>query len=244
MDEAGGVRTLQFGSTIQSSLRIDDPALSGLDYVEFFHIPFLQREHIGRALFIGLGAGSGPAQFLLDYPDLRIDVVEIDPVVIRVAGESFGFISSSRCAIHEDDGFSWVARTRRRWDLIIIDAYMTEKGRLVIPSELMTEEFFELCAKRLTAGGIVSFNCAAPADDQLTREVHDALGAVFPSLLTFELTSTDNTVLFGSNAALEIRSGKMVESARRMLETGRLRRRGLIRRCRQVRRDLSRTRAE
>lgn len=234
------MRTLQFGSTIQSSLRIDDPEFSGLDYVDFFHVPFLQRESVDSALFIGLGGGSGPRQFLHDYPALRIDVVEIDPAVIRVAEELFGFSSSSRCRVHEDDGLSWLERSRRRWDLIVIDAYLTERGRLVIPSELMSADFFELCARRLGPVGIVAFNCAAPADDQLTREVHEAMGVAFSSLLTFELTSTDNTVLFGSNHPLDIRSGRLVETARRMLKAGRIRRSILVRRCRQIRRELSR----
>lgn len=237
--ESGGVRTLQFGSTVQSSLRLNDPAASGLDYVDFFHVPFLLRKSIEKVLFVGLGAGSGPRQFLLDYSDVRIDVVEIDPAVVRVAKEHFEFEESSRCSVHEDDGLSFLERTRRRYGLIVVDAYMTERGRLVIPSELITPAFFELCRKRLLSGGIVLFNCAAPADDALSREILEALRDSFAHTLVFELDSCDNTVLLASDEWMETRSTYLAERARRARREGRLGR-DLVRRCRLVRRDLSR----
>ncbi len=83
VQDRGSVRSLSFGDVVQSTMQIDSPSQGGLEYVDFFHMPMILRDRIHRVLFIGLGGGSGPAQFLEDYPDLAIDVVEIDREIVR-----------------------------------------------------------------------------------------------------------------------------------------------------------------
>lgn len=236
--DSGGTRTLQFGSTIQSTMRIDDP-MSGLEYIEFFHLALLLRE-VRKSLFIGLGGASGPKQFCADYPQMTVDVVEIDPEVIRVAQELFGFTPSSRCRVHEGGGFSFLEESRRRWDLIVVDAYTTDRGRLAVPRELSTPEFFELATRRLTAGGLLLFNCADGAESRMSRRIHAAMAEVFPALLTFESSTAENTVIIGSHQPLEQRSTHLIERLKRTSEPALRERRGLARRCRQIHRSMSR----
>lgn len=239
IEERGGMRSMEFAGVVQSTARVGNPSAGGLEYVDFFHIPMILREKIRRVLFIGLGGGSGPAQFLEDYPDVRLDVVEIDPAIVEIAAELFDFRESARCRIHIEDGFDFIGRSRRRWDMIVIDAYMIEKGELVVPRELTTAEFFESCRARLSSDGIVVFNSAAAAEALLTCEVRDTLAEVFAEVIGFEAMTSDNAVLLASSAPLEARVSRLARRARDAFRSGEVRRREIIRRSRQLNRRLT-----
>lgn len=237
--DRAGVRTLRFGDVVQSTMQIDRPSDGGLEYVDFFHMPMILRAGLRRILFIGLGGGSGPTQFLDDYPQVEVDVVEIDPDVVRLAAEMFAFESSSRCRVHVNDGLTFLETTDESWDVIIIDAYMIERGDLVVPRELTTESFFELCRLHLNPHGILVFNSATTADAQLTIEVRDSLSSIFPAILGFESATSDNAVLLASQGSMERRPARLSRMAREHLSAGTLRRRSLLRRCRQLHSGLS-----
>lgn len=215
-------------------MKLDDPEGQGLEYIEFFHLAVALRDSVERALFIGLGGATGPRQFAQRYPEMKIDVVEIDAEVIRVAQELFGFETSARCRVHEADGLTFLETARRKWDVIVVDAYTTRRGKLAVPGELMTPEFFDLCSQRLTRDGLLVFNCADAAESRLGRGVHTALGEVFPAILTFESTTAENAVMLASNEPLELRSTKLAEIVRRAGRSA------LAKRCRQLYRPMSR----
>ena len=48
-------------------------------------------QHVCRALCVGLGGGTLPLFLTHHFPNLHIDVVELDPVVLRAAEEAMGF---------------------------------------------------------------------------------------------------------------------------------------------------------
>ncbi len=237
--DRSGIRTLKFGDVVQTTMKIDDPSGGALEYIDFFHMPMILRDGIRSVLFVGLGGGSGPTQFLDDYPGIQIDVVEIDEEIVRLAADLFDCRESSRCRIHVGDGLDYLEQADQVWDLIIIDAYMIEHGDLVVPDELTTEEFFRLCQSRLSEDGVLVFNSAATVDAPLTREVRDSLSAVFRSILGFEVVSSDNAVLLASDAPLEHRTTRLAQKAREGLARGSVVRRSLLRRCRQLHRGLS-----
>ena len=73
-------------------------------------------------------------------PQAQIDLVEIDPAVVRVAGDYFSFHADERLHVYTEDGRSFVRRTargERRYDLIMLDAY----DHQYIPEHMLTEEF-------------------------------------------------------------------------------------------------------
>jgi spermidine synthase len=233
VEDSGGTRTLHFGDTIQSTAKVDDPLSGALEYVDFLQIATLLRD-VRRVLFVGLGAGSGPRQLLHFHPQIEIDVAEIDAEVIRVAEEHFGFAASERCRIHEGDGLSFIENSNEQWDMIILDAYTTQRGDLVVPPELTTTAFFDLCSRRLTPRGLLVFNCADDARSRLAREIHAAIGVIFRCRLTFESSTAENTVVIGSAAPLEQRSTKIIELLRKSNLPD-----SLVRRCRQIDQTLS-----
>jgi len=108
-------------------------------------------------LIIGLGGGTIPRILRQLLPDTRIDVVEIDPAVERVAGRYFDFKTSDQTRVIESDGRVYVKRALRgtqRYDLIMLDAFDHE----YIPEHLLTQEFLEEVKSLLVPGGVLAAN--------------------------------------------------------------------------------------
>ena len=99
-------------------------------------------------LFIGLGGGSAPKRMWRDFPELRLQVVELDPDVVDAAYRWFELPRDPRLAVDVDDGRRWLTRNDKRWDVIVIDAFYADS----IPFHLATREFLQLVRERLDAG--------------------------------------------------------------------------------------------
>jgi len=111
-----------------------------------------------QILVIGLGGGTLPRALARLLPMAHIDVVEIDPAVVRVATQYFGFQQSPQLTVSTEDGRAYVRRLlregTRKYDLIMLDAYERE----YIPEHLLTREFLRQVAELLRPGGVVAAN--------------------------------------------------------------------------------------
>ena len=108
-------------------------------------------------LVIGLGGGTLPRALQRLLPQTSIDVVEIDPAVVRVARQYFDFAAAERVRIVEMDGRVYVKRALRedkRYDLVMLDAFDHE----YIPEHLLTEEFLREVKTVLAPGGVLAAN--------------------------------------------------------------------------------------
>lgn len=64
-------------------------------------------------LLIGLGGGGLP-QFLRDFvPNVKVEVVELDPAVLEVAKEWFGFRPDDRLTVTLGDGLERIGALER-----------------------------------------------------------------------------------------------------------------------------------
>src|SRR5262249_12227026 len=86
--------------------------------------------------------------------DLHMTAVELDPEVIRLAGQYFKVHPETNFEIANEDGRVWLTRTDRRFDILLVDAY---RGPFV-PFHLLTTEFYKLIAAHLKPGGVVVQN--------------------------------------------------------------------------------------
>lgn len=196
-----------------------------LEYAEYFHCAFLFNPEIRKVLFIGLGGGTGPIQFLHSYPGVLVDVVEIDPVVIRAARKFFGLPNHRRLRIVESDGRAFVRKCRRKYDLLVVDAYMTVDGRNLIPPHLTTLEFFREAERRLTPQGMICYNVIGMPyglTSAMPRAVAKTLLQVFPAVCAFDVVSSENTVLFALRRGRPLGRSECVERARNLHRTGRI----------------------
>ena len=127
---------------IHSISDVSDPFFLDYDYLRIYEelVSWQMRPRRSvDALFIGGGGYTFPRYMEARYPGARIDVVEIDPEVTRVAHEYLGLPRSTSIRSFNEDGRWFVMHSgdRGRYDFIFGDAF----NDLSIPYHLTTREF-------------------------------------------------------------------------------------------------------
>ena len=198
VEDQGRERILRFDQFIQSKMSLDNPYEGGWEYKEYFHVPMILNPTIDRALFIGLGGGTGPKDFLRDYPHVEIDAVEIDPMVVDVAREYFYLPDHPRLNVEVQDGRAFLRRNRRPYGTIAVDAYASGgQYGAYLPYHLATKEFFELCKENLTPGGALTFNAVGQyggLNASSIRDINATIRSVFDVVYVFQAGTSWNTV--------------------------------------------------
>jgi spermidine synthase len=137
-------------------------------------VPLLRPE--GReALIIGLGGGL-LSSFFTVY-DWNIETVEIDPGMLRLARQYFGFEGS--CAIV--DARRFLRNSGRTYDFILMDVYRGED----FPGHVATLEFYELVRARLERNGVFAINLISSRDGPDTGAILRTLREAFPHMVLF-----------------------------------------------------------
>lgn len=212
----GDIRTLMFVrdngyEALQSQVDLGEPRAPRFDYMKFFAASFLLVPRPKAVLIVGLG-GGGMVHFLRHVsPDLQIDVVEIDPVVARLAEQYFGVRQDGRTRIIIGDGLKYLAETQNRYDVIYLDAYLKPSADTDgegAPLSLRTQQFYRSVQSRLSAGGLVAFNLNNHAG--LTDDIRNIV-ATFPQIYAFPLVN--EAVVLGSTDAARISAGEFERRA-------------------------------
>jgi len=128
------------------------------------------------SFFIGGGSYSIPRAFAIRGTGPRT-VAEIDPEVTRLAIRDFWFDPSTARILHEDARRALLTRPDERYDVIIGDAFTD----VAVPAHLVTREFYDLVATRLTPDGTYLMN-VIDYEDRLAAlaSVALTLRSVFP----------------------------------------------------------------
>jgi spermidine synthase len=180
--DGGTTRYLRFDNSFQSGMIIGRPFDTAFEYTDLFHLLKAYNPGARDVLFIGLGGGSSPKRLWRDFPDLRLQGVELDPVVRDVAYRFFELPRDPRLRVAIDDGRRYLDRIDRRWDAILIDAFFAD----AIPFHLFTQEFLALASSKLNPGGVVLTNtigAIAGAESRLFRSIYRTYRSVFPTVL-------------------------------------------------------------
>jgi spermidine synthase len=220
-----GVRTLYLDGQRHSAMDLSSPTRHVFDYTRHFHLPFLMRPpgSVERVLFVGGGGFSGPRRFLETYPNVTVDVVEIDPEVVSVAERYFGVNRSHpRLNVHVGDGRAYLRETDHEYDAVVLDAYRKDKA----PFHLTTVEFVRLTERRLDADGVVVMNViSAPSGpaSRFYRAEHRTVSRVFPRVYGFQ-TANGSVV---QNVVLVATKEDRLLTERELLDRDRNRRIGI-----------------
>ena len=120
------------------------------------HVPILAHGRARQVLIVG-GGDCGIAEEVLKHKSVeRLTQVEIDPSVVEFAERHFPeftrpVLRNPRFDLIIDDGMNYVARTERRFDVIIVDSTDPQGPGKV----LFSERFYRACRRCLTAGGVM-----------------------------------------------------------------------------------------
>jgi spermidine synthase len=144
--------------------------LTGNYWDEPLVLPFAARATPPRSIAIlGSAAGTVARAYGHFHPATRVDAVEIDPRLTEVGKRLFDF-HAPRLQTHAADARPWLRATKKRFDVIYVDAYRQP----YIPFYLATKEFFKLAESRLNPGGMVMVNVGHPEGSGRLEQVLSA----------------------------------------------------------------------
>jgi len=155
-----------------------------------------------RGLIFGHGGGSLTKWLAQRWPELELDVVEFDPVVVRMAEEFFSYRPPPQHHVYVRDARVFLNATNRTYDLIWVDAF----ARHMIPFHLTTEEFFWELRAHLAPNGVLAVNLASSGEggDLLrANAVVQTMKQSFPTIESYAVkgpwpskTKAENLIFF------------------------------------------------
>lgn len=183
----------------QSCYQLNDPDKLVFEYTRMMASALLVKPDPQAILIIGLGGASLPNALHNALPDAVIDSVEIDPAVVRVAQDYFGYTPGPRQRVFVDDGRQFVEqahRDGRHYDMVMLDAFDTD----YIPAHLLTVEFLREVRGILAPDGIVVANSFARST--LYARESASYAAVFGKFYNLRALLDGNRVIIAANATL------------------------------------------
>lgn len=160
VSESFGSRCLRFtrhNNTQQSCISLHNPDYLVFDCTKMMLGALYLTPNPRKVLVIGLGGGTLATALSRILPDAEMDVVEIDPAIVRVARKYFNFRPTPKVRITEEDGRVFVKRAIKKgekYDLVMLDAFDND----YIPEHLLTKQFLSEVKTILSSDGVLAAN--------------------------------------------------------------------------------------
>lgn len=199
----GKIRSLLFvrddgEEAFQSQMDLARPHFLRFHYVQHMFTSYLLQPQPREVLIVGLGGGS-MVRFLQKYePECRLEVIEIDPIVIELAEKYFGLKQSENMTVRVTDALDYFDQHASQFDVIYMDAFLKPSASTDptgAPLRLRTIEFYRKIQTRLTEGGAVVFNINPHPDARIDIET---IAQAFPQVYVFTLPERQGFVVIGS----------------------------------------------
>ncbi len=160
----------------------------------FFNPAPVEPESISSMAIVGLAAGTTAFQASAVFPNIQIDGIEIDPLIVEVGREYFHMTMPNLNVIVQD-GRVALAQSEKKYQVISVDAYRPP----YIPWHLTTLEFFQIVRDHLSEDGVMVINVGrSPQDRRLVDYLTSTCLAVFPTVHVMDLPDSFNTILFAT----------------------------------------------
>lgn len=221
--DEGDVRTLSFNGSAETRMSLKDPLRGHFQYTEYFHTPWLWNTNLKNVLMIGLGGGSAQRAYLHYYPQVKLETVELDPTVVTLAQRYFFLSETPRHRVIVEDGRQYLRRSRKKYDVIILDAYRTTRFGSFIPYHMVTKEFFEIARNHLETNGVVAFNVIGTTHGwraDILGATYRTMKTVFPQVYLFPAKDSLNVVLVGTMSDERFTTRQIRQRARHLVASG------------------------
>lgn len=184
------IHTHEFGNVLFCEDEIQcSTANSKHIHESLIHYPMLFHKRLPKNVLIIGGGDGGSVTELIKYPDLQVDIVEIDPGVVDVCKIHFPELNNwdkPGINLMIGDGIAFVKTTANKYDRVILDipGGVNEGAKY-----LHSKEFFQEVANVMTEDGVVVSHCESP--DGPCRETHieiiKGMREVFKHVHTFRV---------------------------------------------------------
>jgi spermidine synthase len=158
---------------------------------------------VRRSLVVGLGTGS-TAGWLGVVPSMeRVDVVELEPAILRVARDcapvNLNVLENAKVHTFIGDAREVLLTTPARYDLIFSEPSNPYRAGI---ASLYTQEFYQAALARLNDGGVfVQWFQTYDVDAQTVRSIYATLASVFPAVESW-VTEEADLILVASKQPL------------------------------------------
>ena len=160
----------------------------------FFNPAPVVPSSIKSAAIIGLAAGTTSRELFAVFPRVKIDGVEIDPLIVEVGKRYFNMENPNLNVIVQDGRWA-LERSTEKYQVVSIDAYRPP----YIPWHMTTVEFFQSVRAHLAEDGVMIINIGrGPTDRRLVDALAATIRQVFPSIYISDLSGSFNTLLFAT----------------------------------------------
>jgi len=166
------------------------PGLEEQEAVTFAHFSMVQHEKPERVLLIG-GGLRGTLSEIIKHPVARIDYIELDEVLTKVAQqyvsrETLEALTDSRVRLIHTDGRLFVKLVEEKYDMIIVD--VPDPATAVL-NRFYTKEFFHEAEALLNPDGVFVIGVTSTPDLRSTAianrnaTIYHTLDSVFSRVL-------------------------------------------------------------
>lgn len=240
-DDATLIRVMELGGAFQSATYLDERCYEPVfDYYKMYDRAFDARIPIRNTLMLGGGGYAYPKYVISHRPDVRMDVVEIDPDITLIAQRYF-FLDrlivefeteeSGRLGLVTDDARHYVeaygatCTPATTYDAIFNDCFAGTKPVM----QLATVEAAHAVKRCLAPGGVYLSNVISPLEGEgvFLHDIANTLKTTFAHVYVvpcgrFAETENDNEMVIATDGAyrfegaLELRvypDGKILRDA-------------------------------
>jgi spermidine synthase len=149
---------------------------------DFVHFPMLFHEKPESVLILSGGAG-GIIHEILKYPVMRVDYVELDPLLLKLVQKfstplTQAELSDQRVRIHYQDPRLFTQKVEDRFDLIFIGLSAPQSLQT---NRLFSLEFFSIAQKKMNPHGLLVFSLPGSLT-YISPELRDLNGCILDTL--------------------------------------------------------------
>ncbi|MDM8528214.1 fused MFS/spermidine synthase [Anaerolineales bacterium HSG24] len=180
----------------QSVLNLTDPLHLVAPYNQAFMVALVWQAQPSRVLVGGVGGGLFPQVLHHHLPQTKLECVDLDPVVIEVAAHYFGFRPDKQLTIHQAELRQYISQSDQLYDMVFVDVFL---GSGITPYPLVTQEFYQLCLKRLQPQGLLVLNI--PHEEPYFASKLKTLQSVFNFVYLLRV-EMGNSVLLATNGSV------------------------------------------
>jgi spermidine synthase len=145
-------------------------------------------------LMLGLAGGTAYRVLRHLLPDCKLTAIDIDEEIISLAREHMD-LDALEIEIHTADAYPWLAKNKRKFDVVFDDIYLAGKTDVFRP-QAWDPELMEHLRRAVAPGGVLAVNLVTgPGHRTMQSLTRNILKKSFPQVRSLTTAESMNEVL-------------------------------------------------